>query len=322
METLILYLLWDIQINSHIALPQRMMYKKLPAKNSPQSWWNSHNRCLCISQWMRGCALRSQRGISPNSAISFWDQFSEFCQLESWSVLSSEMLYTGPRGRKTLWSKWNLVEPAAWRLKCPLGHFYLPISGLGTVNISLRFLLVLRGRFHVHNERILWRNPGYFHRSSLQTRKQWNHQVPLHQAQSTQTAHDTAKGVLFLLCMFCLWMVIIPNLNFGRRIMIEPLSAISVSGFINNILLVTFFPPSLNQPGPGRREMDVSNPLAVPLHSLDLGKKVTVMRVSILWLYLEFFQQSKLCICDIWSHDTFVTKNALASYLYVSSAYT
>ncbi|XP_048163106.1 cytosolic phospholipase A2 epsilon-like isoform X3 [Corvus hawaiiensis] len=30
--------------------------------------------------------------------------------------------------------------------------------------------------------------------------------------------------------------------------------------------------------GSGRREMDVSNPLAVPLHSLDLGKKVTVMR--------------------------------------------
>ncbi|OWK62618.1 Cytosolic phospholipase A2 epsilon [Lonchura striata] len=28
----------------------------------------------------------------------------------------------------------------------------------------------------------------------------------------------------------------------------------------------------------GRREMDVSSPLAVPLHSLDLGKKVTVMR--------------------------------------------
>ncbi|XP_054131192.1 cytosolic phospholipase A2 epsilon-like [Melozone crissalis] len=31
-------------------------------------------------------------------------------------------------------------------------------------------------------------------------------------------------------------------------------------------------------PGSGRREMDVSSPLAVPLHSLDLGKKVTVMR--------------------------------------------
>ncbi|XP_063015616.1 cytosolic phospholipase A2 epsilon-like [Melospiza melodia melodia] len=31
------------------------------------------------------------------------------------------------------------------------------------------------------------------------------------------------------------------------------------------------------EPGSGRREMDVSSPLAVPLHSLDLGKKVTVM---------------------------------------------
>ncbi|XP_039561093.1 cytosolic phospholipase A2 epsilon-like [Passer montanus] len=31
-------------------------------------------------------------------------------------------------------------------------------------------------------------------------------------------------------------------------------------------------------PGSDRREMDVSSPLAVPLHSLDLGKKVTVMR--------------------------------------------
>ncbi|XP_074005093.1 cytosolic phospholipase A2 epsilon-like [Numenius arquata] len=30
--------------------------------------------------------------------------------------------------------------------------------------------------------------------------------------------------------------------------------------------------------GSARREMDVSSPLAVPLHSLDLGKKVTVMR--------------------------------------------
>uniref|UniRef100_A0A8C5TWR2 Phospholipase A2 n=1 Tax=Malurus cyaneus samueli TaxID=2593467 RepID=A0A8C5TWR2_9PASS len=40
-----------------------------------------------------------------------------------------------------------------------------------------------------------------------------------------------------------------------------------------------FFPPSLNQHGSGRREMDVSGPVAVPLHSLDLGKKVTVMRV-------------------------------------------
>ncbi|KFQ17888.1 Cytosolic phospholipase A2 epsilon, partial [Merops nubicus] len=29
-----------------------------------------------------------------------------------------------------------------------------------------------------------------------------------------------------------------------------------------------------------RREMDVSSPLAVPLHSLDLGKKVTVMKVT------------------------------------------
>ncbi|NWV85155.1 PA24E phospholipase, partial [Dasyornis broadbenti] len=38
-------------------------------------------------------------------------------------------------------------------------------------------------------------------------------------------------------------------------------------------------------------------PLAVPLHSLDLGKKVTVMSVSILWQYLEFFQHGKLYIC-------------------------
>ncbi|NWZ51771.1 PA24E phospholipase, partial [Haliaeetus albicilla] len=33
------------------------------------------------------------------------------------------------------------------------------------------------------------------------------------------------------------------------------------------------------------------HPLAVPLHSLDLGKKVTVMRVSNLWQHLELFQQ-------------------------------
>ncbi|KFQ58442.1 Cytosolic phospholipase A2 delta, partial [Pelecanus crispus] len=36
----------------------------------------------------------------------------------------------------------------------------------------------------------------------------------------------------------------------------------------------------------GQREMDVSSPLAVPLHSLDLGKKVTVMRVICLVLFL------------------------------------
>lgn len=61
--------------------------------------------------------------------------------------------------------------------------------------------------------------------------------------------------------------------------------------------------------------MDVSSPLAVPLHSLDLRKQVTVMKVSVFWQYLEFFQQGKLYICDIWSHIDFVTKNALASYL-------
>ncbi|KFR07228.1 Cytosolic phospholipase A2 delta, partial [Nipponia nippon] len=38
--------------------------------------------------------------------------------------------------------------------------------------------------------------------------------------------------------------------------------------------------------GVSRREMDVSSPLAVPLHSLDLGKKVTVMRVKCLVLFL------------------------------------
>ncbi|KFV43461.1 Cytosolic phospholipase A2 epsilon, partial [Tyto alba] len=38
--------------------------------------------------------------------------------------------------------------------------------------------------------------------------------------------------------------------------------------------------------GVSRREMGVSSPLAVPLHSLDLGKKVTVMRVMCLVLFL------------------------------------
>lgn len=128
----------------------------------------------------------------------------------------AQVLHTGHRGRKTLWSKLILVKASGLNL----GHFHLLISGLGAINIFLRFAFFLRERFHIHNERILWRNPGDFQRSSLQTRKQWNCQVPLHQAQSTQTAHDSAKGAFFLLCTFSLRMVTTPNINFGRRIVI------------------------------------------------------------------------------------------------------
>uniref|UniRef100_A0A8C0ELK0 Phospholipase A2 n=1 Tax=Bubo bubo TaxID=30461 RepID=A0A8C0ELK0_BUBBB len=65
---------------------------------------------------------------------------------------------------------------------------------------------------------------------------------------------------------------------------------------VNNFLLNNFF-PMLIQHGSGRREMDVSSPLAVPLHSLDLGKKVTVMRNLDLRLGFDLCTEEQDFIC-------------------------
>uniref|UniRef100_A0A8D0KVA6 Phospholipase A2 n=1 Tax=Strix occidentalis caurina TaxID=311401 RepID=A0A8D0KVA6_STROC len=46
-----------------------------------------------------------------------------------------------------------------------------------------------------------------------------------------------------------------------------------------------------------RREMDVSSPLAVPLHSLDLGKKVTVMRNLDMRLGFDLCTEEQVFIC-------------------------
>lgn len=51
----------------------------------------------------------------------------------------AQVLHTGHRGRKTLWSKLILVKASGLNL----GHFHLLISGLGAINISLRFALFL-----------------------------------------------------------------------------------------------------------------------------------------------------------------------------------
>uniref|UniRef100_A0A663E932 Phospholipase A2 n=1 Tax=Aquila chrysaetos chrysaetos TaxID=223781 RepID=A0A663E932_AQUCH len=62
---------------------------------------------------------------------------------------------------------------------------------------------------------------------------------------------------------------------------------------IDKILLVRI----LSQHGSSRREMDVSSPLAVPLHSLDLGKKVTVMRNLDLHLGFDLCAEEHDFIC-------------------------
>lgn len=72
--------------------------------------------------------------------------------------------------------------------------------------MQLRFLFpllfVLRERFHLHNERILWRNPRRFHGSFLQQERQSYTHLPLCQAQSTPTGYGVAKGAFLLWCMF------------------------------------------------------------------------------------------------------------------------
>lgn len=145
MVTFILHLLWGIQINSHTFSHKELCTKcllKIPLEVGEILRTDTF---AFLSGWRVG--PRGARDGSPDSAISFWDQLSEHCRLEIWSVLSpcslgklkGQVLHTGHSRKKTLWSKLSLAKPAALRLKCHLGHFYLLISGLGTVNISLWF---------------------------------------------------------------------------------------------------------------------------------------------------------------------------------------
>lgn len=79
---------------------------------------------------------------------------------------------------------------------------FIDFQGQMQLTFLCPLLFVLRERFHLHNERILWRNPGCFHRSLLQQERQSYPHLPLCQAQSTPTGYGLAKGAFLLWCMF------------------------------------------------------------------------------------------------------------------------